>query len=559
MSILMNIATPTNQGINNALGVAVDSSVRSSIPNIFNGQEKNTSNEFASLIATLLGLTNPKAENSKQLGSTEAKSAQNQENILAQLGIDNTIDLQQISKINAQNENLPTNAISALSDLLKSLEEIGLALENGQAIDPKMIDKAIASINILSSELEAIMPTPIGKNIQMATSIYQALNINSETGLASLALQGVNSLSLQNQTQKNPLTLAANEIVGKLQSFAQNLGEASPKLSQEINNLINKFANNSNNNGNQNTNGQATSNQTALGQANLAQTNLAQTGLEQAVLANLNKVKNKNSISNQLQAGSVTQSNAPKIAADNILKQAVLSKMSNFNMDNNQALSDRFKAQQGVNQGNNIVANQNNTQSVVVSAAIKTDGLLQSDPTLTLQSNTQLTPTTGTAASIKPAISLYQPPAQNLNLPHIAFEFTSNIKAGINRFQIQLDPPEMGRIDVKIDIDKSGALNARLVVERADTLDLLQRDARALERALAQAGLDSNKTNLEFSLKDNPFAQNNSEFSSRENGFADKELDDEAQNETDIDIINQTPNAIIYRGTASYEGLNITA
>ena len=34
----------------------------------------------------------------------------------------------------------------------------------------------------------------------------------------------------------------------------------------------------------------------------------------------------------------------------------------------------------------------------------------------------------------------------------------------------------------------------------------MQRDHRALERALAQAGLDSSKTNLEFSLRQNPFS-----------------------------------------------------
>ncbi len=37
-------------------------------------------------------------------------------------------------------------------------------------------------------------------------------------------------------------------------------------------------------------------------------------------------------------------------------------------------------------------------------------------------------------------------------------------------------------------------------VSRSETLDLLQRDQRALERALADAGLDASKTELEFSL-----------------------------------------------------------
>ena len=46
-----------------------------------------------------------------------------------------------------------------------------------------------------------------------------------------------------------------------------------------------------------------------------------------------------------------------------------------------------------------------------------------------------------------------------------------------------------------------------MTVERPETLDLMQRDQRALQQALQQAGLDSSKTNLEFSLRQNPFSQ----------------------------------------------------
>ena len=43
-------------------------------------------------------------------------------------------------------------------------------------------------------------------------------------------------------------------------------------------------------------------------------------------------------------------------------------------------------------------------------------------------------------------------------------------------------------------------------MERPETLDLMQRDQRALQQALQQAGLDASRTNLEFSLRQNPFA-----------------------------------------------------
>ncbi|WP_287977498.1 translation initiation factor IF-2 associated domain-containing protein, partial [Sphingomonas sp.] len=63
--------------------------------------------------------------------------------------------------------------------------------------------------------------------------------------------------------------------------------------------------------------------------------------------------------------------------------------------------------------------------------------------------------------------------------------------AGSNQFEIRLDPKDLGRIDVNLDIDKeTGAVQARLVVDRPETLALLQRDAGTLQQALTQAGLN---------------------------------------------------------------------
>ena len=45
------------------------------------------------------------------------------------------------------------------------------------------------------------------------------------------------------------------------------------------------------------------------------------------------------------------------------------------------------------------------------------------------------------------------------------------------------------------------------MVDRADTLDLLKRDASTLERALQQSGLKTSDNALEFSLRQQGFAQ----------------------------------------------------
>jgi flagellar hook-length control protein FliK len=82
----------------------------------------------------------------------------------------------------------------------------------------------------------------------------------------------------------------------------------------------------------------------------------------------------------------------------------------------------------------------------------------------------------------------------------LAVRIAVRAAAGDNRFDIRLDPPELGRIDVRLDVDKSGQVQAQLSAERPQTLDLLQRDSHALERALRDAGLNAGG-GLSFSLK----------------------------------------------------------
>jgi flagellar hook-length control protein FliK len=98
-------------------------------------------------------------------------------------------------------------------------------------------------------------------------------------------------------------------------------------------------------------------------------------------------------------------------------------------------------------------------------------------------------------------------------LSGVAVEIASQASAGKQHFEIRLDPPELGRIDVKLDIDGDGNATTRLVVERSETLDLLKRDSHQLERALQQAGLKTSDNALEFSLRQQ-FTQNDDQGSS---------------------------------------------
>ncbi len=150
----------------------------------------------------------------------------------------------------------------------------------------------------------------------------------------------------------------------------------------------------------------------------------------------------------------------------------------------------------------------------------------------------------------------YQTSQQQLNLPQIAFELGRQITDGNTRFQIRLDPPELGKIDVRLEIDKGGQVNARLTVEKAETLDLMQRDQRGLERALQQAGIDSGKTNLEFSLKQNPFAGQNAQQDQRGDGQQGRSSGEGQEAEV---VDEPAPTVNLYRGTLQARGVNIIA
>jgi flagellar hook-length control protein FliK len=81
-------------------------------------------------------------------------------------------------------------------------------------------------------------------------------------------------------------------------------------------------------------------------------------------------------------------------------------------------------------------------------------------------------------------------------------EIAASARSGKTRFEIRLDPAELGRIDVRIDVDRHGQVTSHLTVERPETLSMLRQDANQLQRALDNAGLSTGNGGLQFSLRD---------------------------------------------------------
>jgi flagellar hook-length control protein FliK len=108
--------------------------------------------------------------------------------------------------------------------------------------------------------------------------------------------------------------------------------------------------------------------------------------------------------------------------------------------------------------------------------------------------------TSGTAAAGPLSVTA----ANNAAVPlsGLAVEIAASVQNGKSRFEIRLDPADLGRIDVRVDVDRNGQVTSHLTVEKPETLSMLQQDAPQLQRALDDAGLKTGSGGLQFSLRD---------------------------------------------------------
>src|SRR5207237_2793670 len=119
------------------------------------------------------------------------------------------------------------------------------------------------------------------------------------------------------------------------------------------------------------------------------------------------------------------------------------------------------------------------------------------------------------AAAAAPAamLPLTVTAASNAPVPlsGLALEIAASARSGKSRFEIRLDPADLGRIDVRIEVDRNGQVTSHLTVEKPETLSMLRQDAPQLQQALNDAGLKTGNGGLQFSLRDQSSSgQNNS-------------------------------------------------
>jgi hypothetical protein len=100
--------------------------------------------------------------------------------------------------------------------------------------------------------------------------------------------------------------------------------------------------------------------------------------------------------------------------------------------------------------------------------------------------------------------------------------FVERFDGRAQRFEVSLQPAELGRVDVRIEIGADRKVHAVLAAHDSNALGDLMRGQRSLERALSDAGVDLAKDGLKFELSQD--AGRNAAGWHRGNAWADREL-----------------------------------
>ncbi|WP_179187879.1 flagellar hook-length control protein FliK [Kiloniella majae] len=184
-----------------------------------------------------------------------------------------------------------------------------------------------------------------------------------------------------------------------------------------------------------------------------------------------------------LVAANTTQTVNGKAAVPGQVAQAALANNAGQNGNNANAQS----------QNGNGMAKMDIGQVTNTKAQSQTTNLNFAETLAATSRTSKPTPTASMQSTLR---SMNVTPADQLSI-HIRKAVGDN-KDSIS---IKLHPSELGRVDVKLEIVDGTTMKAMISAERPDTLDMLQRDSRMLEKALQEAGLKTDGQSLSFNLK----------------------------------------------------------
>ena len=157
------------------------------------------------------------------------------------------------------------------------------------------------------------------------------------------------------------------------------------------------------------------------------------------------------------------------------------------------------------------------------------------------------------AARVPQTLPAQARPAASLPAHQIAVHIQRAVAAGQGRIRITLHPAELGQIDVKLNIGNDGVVKAIVSIERPETFELLQRDARGLEKALQDAGLKTDSGSLSFNLK----GQSEQDTAAGREGLETSPHDGESDAPAEPELAPDTIAAAIVTGTERVLDLHV--
>jgi flagellar hook-length control protein FliK len=85
-------------------------------------------------------------------------------------------------------------------------------------------------------------------------------------------------------------------------------------------------------------------------------------------------------------------------------------------------------------------------------------------------------------------------------LDQIKVQLSKSLKDGADTLSLQLHPTDLGRVDVKLEM-QNGQVKAMVTADRPETLQMLKNDASTLQQSLSNAGLSTDANSLSFELR----------------------------------------------------------
>ena len=166
--------------------------------------------------------------------------------------------------------------------------------------------------------------------------------------------------------------------------------------------------------------------------------------------------------------------------------------------------------------------------------------------------NNQTQPVTKVVAPPPPP----PPPKPPAPVEQVAVQIKKAIGEGADKINIKLQPANLGKVEVRMEIGKDGVLTANVIAEKPETLELLQRDVRGLEKVLQEGGLKTDTQSFNFSLKEHAQQQ---AANRREETNEQPDNNNQNSNEEEAEDAETTASeATIYgQNTATNGGVNI--